>query len=67
MQIKDPRINTTGKREKMESSGLDRFVSEQNIARYRKLLNPKTSEDQRRTILRLLKEESSQLARMTKI
>ena len=54
-------MNATGKREKVKSGDLDKFISEQNIARYRKLLSPKTSEDQRRTILRLLEEESSQL------
>lgn len=54
-------MNATGKREKTKSNDLDRFVSEQNIARYRNLLNPETSERQRRTILRLLKEESAQL------
>ena len=54
-------MNATGKCEKAKSNDLDRFVSEQNIARYRNLLNPETSERQRRTILRLLKEESAQL------
>ena len=54
-------MNATGKCEKATSNDLDRFVSEQNIARYRNLLNPETSERQRRTILRLLKEESAQL------
>ena len=54
-------MNATGKCEKAKSNDLDRFVSEQNIARYRNLLSPETSERQRRTILRLLKEESAQL------
>ena len=54
-------MNANGKREKSKSNDLDRFVSEQNIAHYRNLLNPETSERQRRTILRLLKEESAKL------
>jgi hypothetical protein len=54
-------MNATGKCEKAKSNDLDRFVSEQNIAHYRNLLNPETSERQRRTILRLLKEEYAQL------
>ena len=54
-------MNASGKCEKEKANDLDRFVSEQNIARYRNLLNPETSEHQRRTILRLLKEESAQL------
>jgi hypothetical protein len=54
-------MNAIGKYEKAKSTDLDRFVSEQNIARYRNLLNPETSERQRRTILRLLKEEYAQL------
>ena len=54
-------MDAIGKRERKKSNDLDRFVSEQNIARYRKLLNPETDESQRRTILRLLKKESAQL------
>lgn len=54
-------MDAIGKRERKKSTDLDRFVSEQNIALYRKLLNPETDESQRRTILRLLKEESAQL------
>jgi hypothetical protein len=53
-------MDAIGKRERKKSTDLDRFVSEQNIARYRKLLNPETDESQRRTILRLLKKESAQ-------
>jgi hypothetical protein len=47
--------------QKAKSNDLERFVSEQNIARYRDLLHPETSERQRRMILQLLKEESAQL------
>ena len=54
-------MDAIGKRERKKSTDLDRFVSEQNIARYRKLLHPETDESQRRTILRLLKKESAQL------
>ncbi|MGB9043531.1 MAG: hypothetical protein WCC81_13795 [Pseudolabrys sp.] len=54
-------MDAIGKRERKKSTDLDRLVSEQNIARYRKLLNPETDESQRRTILRLLKKESAQL------
>jgi hypothetical protein len=54
-------MDAIGKRERKKSTDLDRFVSEQNIARYRELLNPETDESQRRTILRLLKKESAQL------
>ena len=42
-------------------SDMDRFVSEQNVARYRKLLDPGTDERQRRTILQLLKQEKANL------
>jgi hypothetical protein len=54
-------MDAIGNREKAKSTDLDIFVSEQNIARYRKLLNPETDESQRRTILRLLKRESAKL------
>jgi hypothetical protein len=33
-------MDAIGKRKGKKSTDLDRFVSEQNIARYRKLLNP---------------------------
>ena len=54
-------MNAIWKCDKAKSTDLDRFVSEQNIARYRKLLEPETDESQRRTILRLLKKESAML------
>lgn len=50
-------MDAIGKRERKKSTDLDRFVSERNIARYRNLLDPQTDESQRRTILRLLKQE----------
>ena len=50
-------MNASGKCEKEKANDLDRFVSEQNIARYRNLLDPQTDESQRRAILRLLKQE----------
>jgi hypothetical protein len=39
------------------AADLDRFINEQNINRYRKLLDPGTDEAQRSTILRLLESE----------
>jgi len=56
MQIKERKMNAIGS-EQAKSTDLDRFVSEENIARYRILLDPQTDESQRRTILRLLKQE----------
>jgi len=47
--------------ERPQSTDLDRFVSAQNIARYRKLLDPETDDGKRRTILRLLNRESAKL------
>ena len=44
-----------------EALGLERFVSEQNIALYRKLIDAETNSDQRRTILQLLAEEVAKL------
>lgn len=53
-------MNVIGNKKTM-SVGLDRFVSEQNIARYRVLLDSNTDEGQRRTILGLLKREFAKL------
>ncbi len=39
------------------AADLDRFINEQNINRYRKLLDPGMDEAQRSTILRLLESE----------
>jgi hypothetical protein len=44
-----------------EAADLERFVSEQNIALYRKLIEARTNSDQRRTILKLLAEEVAKL------
>jgi hypothetical protein len=54
-------MNVVGNCGKVRSHDLDRFVSTQNIARYRKLINPETSESQRRAILELLKKETVKL------
>jgi hypothetical protein len=59
-QIKERTMNAIGS-EKSTSADLDRFVSEQNIARYRLLLDPNTDEGQRRTILGLLRWEFAKL------
>jgi hypothetical protein len=40
---------------------LEDFLSEQNIARYRKLLDSSTDETERRTIIELLVEEEAKL------
>ena len=42
-------------------SDLERFVSQQNIARYRKLLGESIDETQRLTIARLLADEVAKL------
>jgi hypothetical protein len=39
------------------AADLERFISEQNIARYRKLLGPEMDESQRSTIFQLLESE----------
>lgn len=59
-------MNATGSK-KPKSADLDRFVSEQNIARYRVLLDPNTDESQRRTILALLKREFAKLHETSEI
>jgi hypothetical protein len=40
---------------------MERFVSQQNIERYRKLLDMSTDDFQRRLILKLLSEEQEKL------
>jgi hypothetical protein len=40
---------------------LDRFLQDQNIALYRRLLNSSTDEIERRTIFKLLAEEKNKL------
>lgn len=42
-------------------SDLDKFVSEQNVARYRKLLDESTDETNRRVIIRLLADQMAEL------
>ncbi len=59
-------MNVIGNKKPM-SVGLDRFVSEQNIARYRVLLDSNTDEGQRRTILGLLKREFTKLRESSEI
>ncbi len=48
-------------RERAKSTDLNMFVSEQNVARYRGLLDPETDARKRRTILRLLDRGSAKL------
>ena len=43
---------------------MERFVSQQNIERYRKLLDRSTDEAQRRVIFKLLAEEQEQLPKL---
>jgi hypothetical protein len=40
-----------------KADDLDRFINEQNMKRYRNLLNPDMDETQRSTIFRLLESE----------
>ena len=42
-------------------SDLDKFVSEQNVARYRKLLDGGKDETNRRVIIRLLADQMAKL------
>jgi hypothetical protein len=46
--------------EALGESAMERFVSQQNIERYRRLLDPSTEESERRTIFKLLAEEQEQ-------
>ncbi len=50
-------MNAIRRRYSPRAADLDRFVNEQNINRYRKLLDPRMDEAQRATILRLLESE----------
>jgi hypothetical protein len=59
-------MNVVGS-ERPKSADLDRFLSEQNIARYRVLLDPNTEESQRRTIVGLLKREFAKLHEISEI
>jgi hypothetical protein len=53
-----------GKRVEVTPSDLERFVSEQNIARYRKVLGESKDETQRLTIPKLLADEVAKLRKM---
>jgi hypothetical protein len=55
------KMESLRKRAKGAPQGLDKFVSEQNIARYRKLIDAETDENQRRMILQLLAEQVAEL------
>ncbi len=50
-------MNPIRRRCSSRAADLDRFISEQNVSRYRKLLDPGIDEAQRSTILRLLEFE----------
>lgn len=50
-------MNPIRRRYSPKAANLDRFVNEENIKRYRKLLDPNMDETQRSTILRLLESE----------
>jgi len=54
-------MDAIGENQKAKSNDLDMFFSERNIARYRQLNDAETDENQRRTILRLLKMEFAKL------
>lgn len=54
-------METSRKRARAAPVDLDRFVSEQNVARYRKLLDGKTDENERRIIVRQLADEMTKL------
>lgn len=43
------------------SADLDQFVSAENVARYRRLLDTDIDDEQRRTILKLLADQVSML------
>jgi hypothetical protein len=64
-QIKsDRRMVAIRKRVEVASADLERFVSEQNIVRYRKLLGESKDEAQRLTIAKLLADEVAKLRKM---
>jgi hypothetical protein len=54
-------METARKRAGAAPVDLDRFVSEQNVARYRKLLDARTDENERRIIVRQLADEMAKL------
>ncbi|HVO95795.1 MAG TPA: hypothetical protein VMT22_23270 [Terriglobales bacterium] len=54
-------METAGKRVKAAPSDLDRFVSEQNVARYRKLLDASTDDNERRIVIQQLADQMAKL------
>jgi hypothetical protein len=50
-------VNPIRSRYSPKAANLDQFINEENIKRYRKLLDPDMDETQRSTILRLLESE----------
>jgi hypothetical protein len=48
----------------LRESPMEQFVSQQNIERYRKLLDVSIDEPQRRVIFKLLAEEQEKLSRL---
>lgn len=60
-QSRADRMEAVRKRIEKVPSDLDKFVSEQNVARYRKLLDESTDETNRRVIIRLLADQMAKL------
>lgn len=54
-------METAGKRAKAAPSDLDRFVSEQNVARYRKLLDASIDDNERRIVIQQLADQMTKL------
>lgn len=54
-------METAGKRAKAAPSDLDRFVSEQNVARYRKLLDTSIDDNERRIVIQQLADQMAKL------
>ena len=54
-------METARKRAGAVPADLDRFISEQNVARYRKLLDARTDENERRIIVQQLADEMAML------
>jgi hypothetical protein len=60
-QSRADRMEAVRKHIEKVPSDLDKFVSEQNVARYRKLLDGSTDETNRRVIIRLLADQMAKL------
>jgi hypothetical protein len=58
-------METTRKYARTPALDLDRFVSEQNIARYRELLDASTDEKQRLTIIQQLADQVAKLRKIS--